>query len=219
VILKDLSQTFANGMPHAATIPAPCFRQVMSVERDGLSVTQLSFATHVGTHIDAPSHFIEGGGTAQDIALETLVGPAVAVAVQKSGGEEISAEDLARVAGDARPGDALLIRTGWGERFGGEDYHDHPYLSEEAARWVVGQGFRLVGLDTVTPDMPPHRRPAEGFGFPVHRTLLGNGVLVMEHLYLEEVAGERFDLFVGSLKIQDADGAPARVLAVFEGPR
>jgi arylformamidase len=213
VIIKDLSQTYANGMPHAPTIPPPSFQQIKSVERDGYSVTRLSIATHIGTHIDAPSHLIDGGQTIDEVSPETLVGPAIGISVEKGPGEEITAAELERVVFESSPGEALLIRTGWGEKFGTEDYSDHPYLSEEAARWIVDRRFRLVGLDTTTPDVPGHRRE-EGFNFPVHRILLGSGVLIVEHLYLEEVIKQRFQLVVGSLKIESADGAPARVLAL-----
>lgn len=213
--IRDLSQTYANGMPHAQTIPAPCFEQVKSVERDGYSVTQLSVATHIGTHIDAPSHLIEGGQTVEDVPLNTLVGPAFAVSVDRGPGEEITAEDLEDAVAESSAGDALLIRTGWGEKFGDEDYGDHPYLSEDAARWIVDRDFRLVGVDVTTPDMPGHLRTAD-FDFQVHRVLLGSGVLIVEHLYLEEVVGERFELVIGSLKVEAGDGAPARVLALLE---
>lgn len=210
--IRDLSQTYANGMPHAQTIPAPCFEQVKSVERDGYSVTQLSVATHIGTHIDAPSHLIEGGETVENIPLETLVGSALVVPIDRKSDEEITAEDL-EDAVDQRWANALLIRTGWGAKFGDEDYAHHPYLSQAAARWIVARGFRLVGLDVTTPDPPAHLR-TEDFDFQVHRILLGSDVLIVEHLYLEEVVGEEFELVIGALKIKHADGAPARVLAL-----
>ena len=213
--IRDLSQTYANGMPHAQTIPEPHFEQVKSVEQDGYSVTQLSVATHIGTHIDAPSHLIENGQTIEEVSLDTLVGPAVVISVDKDPGQQITAEDLDSAVGENSPGDALLIRTGWGEKFGDEGYEDHPYLSEDAARWIVDRGFRLVGLDVTTPDAPGHLR-TEDFDFQVHHILLGSGVLIVEHLYLEEVVGERFQLLVGALKVEDADGAPARVLAIME---
>lgn len=214
--IRDLSQTYANGMPHAQTIPEPHFEQVKSVEQDGYSVTQLSVATHIGTHIDAPSHLIENGQTIDEVPLDTLVGPALVVSVEKDPGQQITVEDLDKVVGEKNSlDDALLIRTGWGEKFGDEGYEDHPYLSEGAARWIVDRGFRLVGLDVTTPDAPGHLR-TEAFGFQVHHILLGSGVLIVEHLYLEEVVGERFQLLVGALKVEAADGAPARVLAITE---
>ena len=214
MIIKDLSQTYDNGMPSASTIPEPSFKQVKSVEHDGISVTQLSVATHVGTHLDAPSHVIAGGKTIDQISTDVLFGPATVVSVEKSGGEEITAHDLIEAGVDGSAGDALLIRTGWGGKFGAEGYHNHPCLDQDAARWIVDQRFRLLGVDTITPELPGHLREP-GFDFPIHHILLGSGVLIIEHLFLEEVVGQRFDLFVGSLKIADADGAPARVIAVF----
>jgi arylformamidase len=215
MIIKDLSQSYRNGMPHAPTIPALSIQQIKSIPSDGLSVTQLSLATHIGTHIDAPTHFFEEGASIDEIPLDVLIGPAVCVSVEKAGAEEIRAQELAEATRDASPGDALLIRTGWGAKFWTEEYNDHPYLSEDAARWIVNQHFRLVGLDTVTPDLPGHLR-SPSFNFPIHHILLGNGVLVMEHLFLEEVIGRRFELFIGALKIAAGDGAPSRVLAVLE---
>ena len=215
MIVKDLSQTYANGMPHAPTIPAPAIRQVKSVENDGYSVTELSVATHIGTHIDAPSHLLADGSTMDEIPPGTLIRPATVASVEKDGPQQISAADLEAAASAAKPGDALLVRTGWGAKFGTPGYREHPYLSEEAARWISGRGFDLVGFDLTTPEVPGHLRP-EGFDFPVHKILLGAGVLIMEHLYLEEVADQRVELFVGALKVAGGDGAPARVLAVLD---
>ncbi|MGF1472134.1 MAG: cyclase family protein [Rubrobacteraceae bacterium] len=214
--IRDLSQAYTNGMPHAPTIPGPRFEQVKTVEDHGYSVTQLSVATHIGTHIDAPSHLIEDGQTIEEVPLGALVGPAFAISVDKAPGQQITAAELESAVGESFSGDALLIRTGWGDRFGEEEYADHPYLSESAARWIVDRGFRLVGVDFTTPDAPGHRRTA-AFDFPVHRILLGSGVFIVEHLYLEGVVGERFLLVVGALKVHGADGAPARVLALLEG--
>lgn len=217
MIVKDLSQTYANGMPHAPTIPPPTIRQVKSVENDGYSVTELSVATHVGTHIDAPSHLLADGSTIDQLPAEALIRPAVVASIEKPGAEEIDVSDLeASEAASANPGDALLVRTGWGAKFGTPEYKEHPYLSEAAARWIVDRGFDLIGFDLITPEVPGHLRPAD-FDFPVHKILLGEGVLIMEHLFLEEVAGQRVELFVGALKVAGGDGAPARVLAVLSG--
>lgn len=217
MIVRDLSQAYANGMPHAPTIPAPAIRQVKSVESDGYSVTELSVATHIGTHIDAPSHLLADGSTIDQLPAEALIRPAVVASPRVDGPGEMTAADLeASEAGAGSVGDALLVRTGWGAKFGTPDYREHPYLSEEAARWIVERGFGLVGFDLITPEVPGHLRP-EGFDFPVHRILLGAGVLIMEHLYLEEVIGERPELFIGALKVAGGDGAPARVLAVIGG--
>jgi arylformamidase len=75
----------------------------------------------------------------------------------------------------------------------------------EAASWVVECGFRILGVDAVTPELPGHLR-TPSYPCPVHHTLPGNGVLILENLVLSEV-GTRFTLFVGALKIIGGDGA------------
>lgn len=53
---------------------APSYRRVRSYERDGYSLTDVTFCAHNGTHLDAPSHFIQGGKTADQVILSRLVG-------------------------------------------------------------------------------------------------------------------------------------------------
>ena len=207
----DLSQPFFDGMPHAATIPAPRFDTVRTIQDDGLRCQQLTLPTHCGTHLDAPSHFLADGATLDDVAASSLIGPALCVEVAARPDEEITVADLAAAQGFPA-GTALLIRTGWDAKYRSADYDRHPYLSVAAAEWVVAAGIRLVGIDCVTPELPGRLRSA-GYGCPVHMTLLGNGVLILENLDLRPVACRHCQIFVGALRISGADGAPARVLA------
>lgn len=72
----------------------------------------------------------------------------------------------------------------------------------------------VVGADIAMPDLPVPRRPEQGFDWPVHKILLSNGVLIVEHLAdLRPLAGRRAEVIIGAIPIQGADGAPARVLA------
>jgi arylformamidase len=209
----DLSQPYFPGMPHGSTIPAPSFREARTLEEHGLRCLELTLPIHLGTHLDAPSHFLADGGTIDQVGLDTLVGPAVCVAVEKGPDEPIEIGDLEPQCAKAETGDALLIRTGWSDKFTDPGYYRHPYLAAQTARWVVERGFRILGVDTVTPELPGHLR-TPSYPYPVHNTLLGNGVLILENLVLSEVAGTRFTLFVGALKIIGGDGAWARVLAL-----
>jgi kynurenine formamidase len=72
---------------------------------------------------------------------------------------------------------------------------------------------KLVALDVATPDMPEAVRPP-GFDWPVHRLLLGAGVLIAEHLNrLDQVTGRRFRAYALPIPIVGSDGAPARIVA------
>lgn len=210
----DLSQLFHEAMPHAAVHPAPAFETVSDVETDGIGVTQFTAVTHVGTHVDAPRHFVPGGATIDDLPLDRFAGEGVVVDVRCERPREIGVEDVRDAPGEVRDGDVVVLYTGWAEKYGTDAYDPHPWLSPELATWFVERDVKLVGVDTITPDIPVPHRPEGWMAYPVHRELLGNGVLVAEHLgNLAPVAGRRLELVGFPVKVRDGDGAQARFAA------
>lgn len=207
----DLSQPFYEGMPHAAAVADPTITTI----RDYPHMTEYTFVSHLGTHVDAPLHFISGGATIDQLPLDHFAGGGVIVNISKTRNTAITAKDLSDAVPAIKPGDIVLIYTGWGEKFGTEEYYYYPYLDNDAARWLVEQKVKMVGVDTPSPDMP-HRLRRPDFDFPIHHILLGNGVLVIEHLRLGAAAGHRAQVMALPMKIQGCDGAPARVVALLE---
>lgn len=215
----DLSRPLEPGMPHARTIPSAEFTQVRTWSEHHMRAMRLDMPTHIGTHLDAPSHFVQNGGTVDEVPPAALIGRAYCVQVRRDGPDPVSAADLERVLVhvEVGAGDALLIRTGWDERYADPEYVDrHPYLTVDAAEWAVHKGLRLVGMDTITPEYPMALRPPD-YVHAVHRTLLSGGTLIVENLVLHEVSDRWFTLFLGALAVQGGDGAPARALAVLDG--
>ncbi|HEX6547743.1 MAG TPA: cyclase family protein [Candidatus Dormibacteraeota bacterium] len=214
-MLIDLSQPYADGMFSQALFPPVRVERCIRYEDRRVNVTCISAAVHAGTHVDAPLHFVPGGLAANQIDLERVHGPAVCLEVGRGGGEQITVADLEDGGPPVELGDIVFLRTGWDVHFHAQHdrYHDHPYLSLEAASWLVERRVKLVALDVATPDQPERGRAA-GFDWPVHHLLLENRVLVAEHLaHLELVAGRRFEAFALPLPIVDADGSPARIVA------
>lgn len=214
--LIDLTQTFADGMFGLSTLPPISVTRQRTIAEHGVNVTLLGCSVHSGTHVDAPCHFIEGGRDASQLSLEDASGDAVCLDVPAAAEDEITRDRLERAARDLlRRGDIVLIHTGFG-RFFTEDperYKHHPFLSPDAAAWLVERGARMVALDIPTPDRPEWLRPP-GFDFPVHKTLLGSGVLVAEHLAnLDRVAGRRMRVYAFPLPIRGGDGSPVRFVA------
>ncbi len=213
--LIDLTQTFADGMFGLSSLPRITVAHQRTIAEHGVNVTLIDCAVHSGTHVDAPCHFIDGGRDVSQLRLEDVSGEAVCLDVPATPEQEITSDHLERAAQDLRSGDLVLIHTGFGPLFtkDPERYRHHPFLSQEAASWLVERGARMVALDIPTPDRPEWLRPP-GFDFPVHRTLLGNEVLVAEHLAnLDRVAGRRFRVYAFPLPIRHGDGSPVRFVA------
>lgn len=216
----DLSHPIESGMPHARTIPAAEIVPARTWETHHMRALQISIPTHIGTHLDAPSHFVEDGGTLDDVPPSVLVGPAYCLELLRPDAGPVTADDiqgaLAAASVTLSPGDALLIRTGWDERYGTASYvDDHAWLTPDAAQWCAAQLLRLVGVDTITPEYPMGRRSPD-YHHDVHGALLGAGTLIIENLVLREIPNRWVTLFVGALLVRGGDGAPARVLAVLD---
>lgn len=137
-------------------------------------------------------------------------------------GYEIAASELAaaeRAHGvQVRPGDVVLVRTGWGKRFL-EDPDEYtataPGLGAESARWLAERDVVAVGADTLALEVLPSK---PGATMPVHRILLHeHGIYILELLELDGLAddGVHEFLFVAlPLRIRGATGSPLNPIAI-----
>jgi arylformamidase len=212
--LVDLSHPLWAGMPKIPILPEVERHQIAAIA-DGapMNISSITLALHVGTHVDAPSHVVEGGTPIDELPIERFHGTAVVSRVDRKPGEEITVDDVLAGGPEPERGEFLLVATGWSSKFTSSEYGDHPSLSPALAQWCVERGVPFVGVDMITPDLPVHRRP-QGFDFPVHRTLLGNDVLIAENLTnLDGLGGRRVRLLAFPLAIRGGDAGPARILA------
>lgn len=217
-MLIDLSHTLATGMQQVATLPPVEVCRVRSLSEGSVTNAQsLTLSGHSGTHIDAPLHVIDGLDSIDVLAADRFVGPGIALEIARGPLGTIDADDLEAAArGQVRTGDIVLLHTGWDERYGTPAYvSEYPTLTLAAADWLLAHGVRLVGLDMLSPDLPPERRAPDA-GLPVHKRLLGNGVLIGENLRgLGQLVGRRLHVSALPIKVADGDGAPARIVAEY----
>lgn len=195
------------------------FVEITQLGRHGIEdreTKKLILGTHTGTHIDAPRHFIKDGKTVESISLEQLNGRATVLDFSKYPDKtELSVADIKDKLNDESV-ERLIFRFDWDIKALGTSryYIDHPYLSEDAAKWLVDMGCQLIALDTPQPD-----NPKNGFGSekdaPIHKILLSKDIVIAEYLVnIKSIQSKNPYLIVAPIKIKDGDGAPARCFAI-----
>ena len=213
----DLSFSIENGM---TTFPA-CWHPSVEItvlghhSSENRETRKIVLGSHTGTHCDAPRHFIPGGMTVDSLPLEIFIGPAfVADMSNVPPFKEVGLDLFEKLIGD-RTIERLILRFDWSENWGKQNYYtDHPYISEEAALWIINRGIKLLAMDTPTPDNPRNGRGTEKDS-PVHKLLLGNNIILVEYLCnLKNLTQKNVELIVLPLKIFEGDGAPVRCIAI-----
>lgn len=189
---------------------------------DDFQVTRIGFPVHGFTHIDAPRHMLPDSATTSEFRLESMVGDAAVIDLSGVGeNTAISADSLAAAGAHLQAGDIVILKTGWDERFplsSADFWRRAPYLTREACEWLARHEPAVVGFDF--PQDRPIRALLEGqkpgmAEFVSHDVILRRGVPLIEYLCnLGAVTSARTEVYALPLKILDADGAPARVIAI-----
>jgi len=203
--IYDVTVAISNDLPVYPGDPAINITRTQSLEKgDVARVSHLSFSTHIGTHIDPPSHFVMDGIPLDRVPLEILIGPARVIDVGNVESIDTSALERADLNGVTR----VIFKTRnslfWRESQVFRE--DFVYLETEAAELLVKRGVQLVGIDYLSIEKFNFDRPT------THWTLLGNNVVIVEGLDLNEVSPGDYELICLPLKIKDGDGGPARVV-------
>jgi kynurenine formamidase len=186
----------------------PGFWQVSSVRQ----------SLHTGAHIDSPLHVFKDGITTAELSLDQVIGEATVVDLSWVGpNHEITIDDLRRGgADDVRRGDIVLLRTGWTDRMYGKwpDYFTQsPWFPPGTAEWLVAKGPKNIGFDFFE-EYCARLPEFTSEDFPMHRVILGAGVVIMEGLTnLGALPRRRVDFYGPFYKIAGTEGAPARFYA------
>ncbi len=207
----DLTHPLHTGMPVYPGTEGAAFSPIYTCEKNGFRETLLRLTSHTGTHMDAPAHIFADGKTLDQFPADRFVGPAVVIdCTDVAPGQTISLE---RILAHPQAGQAefLLFRTGW-DRFWGTDayFSGYPCLCPETAAYLLAQGKKGVGLDTISLD------PVGSL--QLHRQVLsGGGTVILENLTgLEALPHGLFTLCALPLRQQAADGSPIRAVALLE---
>jgi arylformamidase len=189
----------------------------MQVERvldvccgDDATVSRWTIGAHTGTHVDAPSHFIKGGKTLAEITLHEWCGPCRVVEIPDRA--LITIADVMHLAWDDVT--KVLFKTDNSLLIDNKPWYERPFnpqfkaLSVDAAQFLVQQGITLIGIDYLSVEA------YDSQGAPVHHTLLGHDVRIVEGLNLSHVTTGNYQLWCFPIHIDHTnggDGALARV--------
>lgn len=172
---------------------------------DGVNNSKLICDVHIGTHIDAPLHYIKEGKSIEQLKLEDLIGPAVVAYLPDA---EIITKNV--LEGLSLPGGArrLLLRTRnsslW-ETGSHQFQTNYVALTQDAAQWIVDHDICLIGVDYLSVQR-------YGEDSQTHEILLSAGVIIVEGLNLARVESGMYELICLPLKLVGSEGAPARAV-------
>ncbi len=201
----DISLQISPRLPVWPGDPVVWMERAMKMEEGAAAnVTALQFGAHTGTHMDASFHFIPNGRKIDQIPLDEMIGRAQVVRVADNI-NLITRELLMQL--EIEPGmKRILFKTRnsniWREQ---KLEFDTNYvgLDAGAARYLVEIGIRLVGIDYLS--VAPYNNQVD-----THTILLGAEMIILEGLDLSEVEAGIYTLLCMPLKLEGADGAPAR---------
>jgi len=173
---------------------------------DSCTVSKVEFGVHTGTHVDAPGHYIEGAPGVEALPLDALLGPAWVV--DATGRATDIGEDALATLDLPAGAQRILFKTDNSQLWDLDRYDDgYIGLTPGAAVRLVERGVRLVGADYLS--IAPSADPAT-----THLVLLRAGVVILEGLDLRGVTPGPYELRCLPLRLDCADGAPARAVLV-----
>jgi kynurenine formamidase len=215
-MIIDLSHRLEPGMPSYPGLPLPKFHTFLAHEDEArqehyapgttFQIASYELGGNTGTYVDAPFHRYPGGADLAQILLDKLAnlrGSLVTTAADGPIGPAAFADT------DLRQG-AVLVHTGWSNRWGSQDYFSSgPFLTAGACEFLVKAGAALVGIDCANIDnMKDPARPA-------HTILLAAGIPIVEHLRgLEQLQGRSFRFFAAPPAVRGGTSFPVRAFAV-----
>lgn len=216
----DLSHTIEHGLITYKGLPAPVICDYLSREKSRelyapgteFQIGKIEMVSNTGTYIDCPFHRFADGKDLSQVGIEAMCDlDAIVVRAdhRAAGHGGVPAIGVDHFRGMHLRGRAVLVHTGWDIHWNTPAYFaGHPFLTEDAAVYLRDAGARLVGIDSHNID------DTRGNARPVHTTLLGAGILIVEHLTcLSALPDAGFTFSAVPPKFKGVGTFPVRALA------
>jgi arylformamidase len=207
----DLTYPITNEMIVYPGFERPAFQWLGRINAEGYNLTRFSMIVHIGTHADAPCHFIEGGASIDQIPPERFIGTCRMYRSSAApSSREIALEEVRESGFDLGEGEIFVLSTGIEALANTGKYNAlHPYPAQDLVRWLLAKKIRAYMTDATSVDPPEP-------GWPNHHLLLEAGIPIVENLRnLAELPANRpFVICAVPLKLGGREGAPCRAFAL-----
>ncbi len=213
VVLSALSED------HLAHIRASGLETIDKPEITHHMMSRLEIVGHIGTHIDAPVHFLEDTWSIDEVPLDSTIGKGRIIPLTDTRPGSAVTADMVLAAGvDFDDSVIPILHTGWTDRAWGTDrfWEEMIWLDVSVSELMVERGVKAVALDFF-PEAPFWNGVFRGDGVPGpnHRMLLGNKTIIIQLLTnIGDIGAEDFTLVGAPLRLEGLDGSPARVFAM-----
>jgi len=215
--LIDLSHEIEHGMITYKGLPAPIICDFLSredsrshyTEGTEFQIGKIEMVANTGTYVDSPFHRFADGIDLSELPLESLADLEGVVVRAQDLGRPITAKAF---SGVSVKGNAVLVYTDWARHWRTDQYFEgHPFLTRDAAEYLVEAGAAFVGIDTYNiDDTTDVTRPA-------HSSLLGNRIPICEHMCgLELLPDTGFRFHAAPVKVKAFGTFPVRAYAVLD---
>jgi kynurenine formamidase len=219
-MLVDVSHVVEHGMVTYKGLPAPLVCDFLSREQSRahyapgteFQIGKIEMVANTGTYLDAPFHRYANGKDLSELPLDRLANlDGVVIRTDLSQGRAIRG---AAFEGHDLRGKAVLVRTGWDAHWRTDRYFEgHPFLTRDAAEYLLAAGVALVGIDSLNID------DTGELSRPVHSLLLASEVPIVEHLRgLGQLPGSGFRFFAVPVKVKGMGTFPVRAFGLVEEP-
>lgn len=210
----DLTHLISSDMPVYPGTEKPKLEIATTYEEHGFKETLLTFYSHTGTHMDAPSHIFSGKKELDEFEVEAFVGKGFIVDCSMlKEGEKIDYSHIIKNKNEIDNAEFILFYTGWDKYWGTEKYFgDYPYISDEVVDYLLENNKKGVGFDVIGID------PIYDENLKIHKRLFSTkDMVIIENLKnLEKLINKNFTLIALPLKYKSADGAPVRAIAMLD---
>ncbi|MFA9405792.1 MAG: cyclase family protein [Anaerolineales bacterium] len=204
--IYDISIPLQPGMPIWPGDPPLRLERLASIS-DGAdaNVSSIACGVHIGTHVDAPLHFINDGSTVDQLSLSTLVGDVHVVEIPNADIIDEEILDRASIPSDTK---RVLFKTKNSAVWASPKHdfqHDFVAIASGGAAWIVDRGIELVGVDYLS--VAPFESPVA-----THVHLLEHDVIIVEGLDLHKIVPGKYFLVCLPIKLVGIEGSPARAV-------